>query len=151
MQTSRYFICISLPVFIIVIALLIPSGADAYPFLDKEALERLKGKGDVILEVGAIPSPPPSRRQIIDADKGNACLQCHHMPYPIAPQTPKKPGQMTLSSIKVTPPGGLRLLTSAKTTVNQVAGGWSPDSKQIIYTLNLYKDDWDIWVMDAAC
>jgi dipeptidyl aminopeptidase/acylaminoacyl peptidase len=149
METHRHFISVLLPVVVFSLLFITPSGANAYPFLDEAALERLKGKGDVILEVGAIPSPTPSRRQIIDADKGNACLECHHMPYPIAPQEPKKPGQVTLSSIKVTPPGGLRLLTSTKSPLNQVAGGWSPDTKHIIYAVNLFKDDWDIWVMDA--
>jgi hypothetical protein len=68
--------------------------------------EKFKPEGDIILEVGALPAPPPSRRQIIDADKGEACLQCHHMSYPVAPQKPEKEGEKPLSSIQVTPGGG---------------------------------------------
>ena len=59
----------------------------------------VKPEGDIILEVGAMPSPPPSRRQIIDADKGAVCLQCHRMPYPVAPQKSKKEGEKPLSSV----------------------------------------------------
>jgi Tol biopolymer transport system component len=106
-------------------------------------------KGDVILEVGAMPTPSPSRRQIIDADKGAACLQCHNMPYPIAPQKPEKPGEEILSSIKTTPPGGLRLLTALASPINEIAGAWSPDGKRVAYSINLFQDDWDIWVIDA--
>ena len=37
-------------------------------------MAKVKPEGDIVLEVGALPSPPPSRRQIIDADKGEVCL-----------------------------------------------------------------------------
>jgi dipeptidyl aminopeptidase/acylaminoacyl peptidase len=140
---------IRLSAFVVALLILIPSVSLGYPFLDEAARARLKDRGDVILAVGDVPSPPPSRRQIIDADKGAACLQCHHMPYPIAPQKPEKRGEEPLSSIQVTAPGGLRIITPAASKANQVAGGWSPDGKQIIYSINLYKDEWDIWVLDA--
>lgn len=44
-----------------------------------------------LLEIGDLPFPRPSRRQIIDADKGPSCLACHRLPYPTAPQKPAKP------------------------------------------------------------
>jgi hypothetical protein len=78
---------------IVGLCIVMPSVSLGYPFLDEAARAKLKNRGDVILTVGEVPSPPPSRRQIIDADKGAACLQCHHMPYPIAPQEPQKPGE----------------------------------------------------------
>jgi hypothetical protein len=124
-----------------------PPTTEAY--LGEIGQEKLEAMGDAVLEVGVIPSPPPSRRQIIDADKGKACLQCHHMPYPIAPQKPEKPGEEPLSAIKVTPSGGLRLLTGLASPINDIAGGWSPDGKRIVYSVNIFEDDWDIWVMDA--
>ena len=33
---------------------------------------------------------------------------------------------------------------------HKVAECWSPDGKQLLYSLNLFQDDWDIWVMDAG-
>jgi len=54
-----------------------------------------------LLEIGDLPFPRPSRRQIIDADKGPSCLACHRLPYPTAPQKPAKPGEEVLSSIKI--------------------------------------------------
>ena len=39
---------------------LFPSLALGYPFLDEAARAKLKNRGDVILEVGAVPSPPPT-------------------------------------------------------------------------------------------
>ena len=110
--------------FIISFLALSPLESGAYPFL-KEVGKG--GKGEAVLKWGEMPVPTPSRRQIIDADKGRACLQCHHMPYPIAPQKAEKPGEEPLSSIQTTPPGGMRLLTSLSTPISGVAGGWSPD------------------------
>ena len=104
---------------------------------------------DTIVEVGTKPVPLPSRRQIIDADKGSSCLLCHRMPYPTAPQKPSPSGGEALSSIQTTAPGGLRLLTSLPYPFNKVAGSWAPDGKQIVYSVSLVQNDWDIWVMDA--
>jgi WD40 repeat protein len=102
-----------------------------------------------LLEVGVMPVPSPSRRQIIDADKGDVCLQCHRMPYPTAPKTAPELGEVALSSIPTTHPGGWRLLTSIPHPFNKIAEGWSPDGKHIVYSINLFREDWDIWVMDA--
>ena len=125
------------------------------PIRSEAYLDMVLGKGsvgagkDVVLRIGAMPTPFPSRRQVIDADKGKVCLQCHRIPYPTAPQGPQKPGGEIISSIKVTPPGGLRLLTPLSIPTDQIGGGWSPDGKRIAYSINLFDDDWDIWVMDA--
>ena len=133
--------------FVVGLLILMPSVSLGYPFLDEAARARLKDRGDVILAVGDVPSPPPSRRQIIDADKGAACLQCHHMPYPIAPQKPQKPGEEPLSSIQVPVPGGLRLITPATSKANRVAGGWSPDGKRLAFDSDRL-GNFDIWTVD---
>jgi len=91
-----------------------------------------------------MPVPFPSRRQIIDADKGTACLQCHRMPYPTAPQRGLGP-----SSIPTVHPGGWRLLTTRPHPFDKTAAAWSPDGRRIVYSVNLYKDEWDIWVMET--
>ena len=81
--------------------------------------------------------------------KARHASNSHHMPYPIAPQPPDKEGDKPLSSIQVTPPGGLRLLTPSENhLVNHAAGGWSPDGRRVVYAVNLYKDEWDIFVMN---
>ena len=41
------------------------------------------------------------------------------------------------------------LLTSLTASVNAIAGGWSPDGKQVCYSLNLSGKDWDIWTVDS--
>lgn len=102
-----------------------------------------------LLEVDVMPVPSPSRRQIIDADKGDVCLQCHRMPYPTAPKTAPELGEMALSSIPTTHPGSWRLLTSRPHPFNKIAEGWSPDGKRVAYSINFFREDWDIWVMDA--
>lgn len=144
MKTHRY-----IPIVILILGFLTvnPLETEAASRYLEAAMEALKPMGGVILEVGVLPSPPPSRRQIIDADKGEACLQCHHMSYPVAPQKPEKAGEKALSSIQITPPGGLRLLTSLKDPINQAAGGWSPDGKKIMFSRKM-GDNWDLWVMN---
>ena len=63
-----------------------------------------------LLEVGALPDFFPSRRQIIDADKGGSCLVCHRMPYPTAPKKAVEHGKMALPSVPTNHPGNWRLL-----------------------------------------
>ncbi len=65
---------------------------------------------EALLEVGAQPFPPPSRRQVRDA-KGEVCLMCHRLPYPTSHKKDKRTGKMVLSSIPQVHPGGWRLLT----------------------------------------
>ncbi|MBW1768307.1 MAG: PD40 domain-containing protein, partial [Deltaproteobacteria bacterium] len=143
MKIQHYILMLAIVLCFLVLS---PLESGAYPFLKEVG----KGGGaDTVLEVGAMPALTPSRRQFRDADKGDVCLKCHRMPYPTAPQMPKKRGDKPLSSIQTSPPGGLRLLISLSTPLSQVAGGWSPDGKKIVYSVNLFKDDWDIWVMDA--
>jgi dipeptidyl aminopeptidase/acylaminoacyl peptidase len=125
------------------------SALECSAYLEEILAAKRAPRLDAVLEVGTMPSPLPSRRQIIDADKGASCLLCHRMPYPTAPQKPSKPGETVLSSIQTTPPGGLRLLTSASPPLNSIAGAWSPDGKQVAYSINLFQKDWDIWVIDA--
>ncbi len=99
-----------------------------------------------VLEVGALPFPRPSRRQIIDADKGEGCLACHRLPYPTAPQKPEKPRKQAVSPIKATPPGGWRLLTAGPERYHERLGEWSPDGKWVIFSSTV-RGNWDILLM----
>ncbi len=125
------------------------SPVESRAYLGEVREKLLAAEGEAILEVGAMPVLRPARRQIIDIDKGPVCGKCLRIPYPTAPQQPEKPGEKPISSIQISPPGGLRLLTSLSTPVSEIAGGWSPDGKRIAYSINLFKDDWDIWTADA--
>jgi len=133
---------------------LLPLESLAYEKLQvTETKEKKEVRGafkDTISEVGTLPMPLPSRlRVVIDAGKGVVCLQCHRIPYPNIPKNPDGSKDPALSSIQITAPGGWRLLTSLPYPFNKRAGGWSPDGKQLAYSINLFQNDWDIWVMDA--
>ncbi|MDH7500786.1 MAG: hypothetical protein QHH30_10455, partial [candidate division NC10 bacterium] len=137
------------------VASICPEGL-AYEKLVEEATKQKKeekpGKVSlekIILEVGVVPSPTPSRRQIIDADKGASCLVCHRMPYPTAPQKPTQSGQPALSSIEISPPSGWKLLTPLPYPFHKIAGSWSPDGKKFLYSMNLFQKDWDIWMGES--
>jgi len=129
--------CLFIPIFIACYLALCPleSGAgtmEEYGFVvpipkKSQGMKRF----DIVplLETGTLPFPRPSRRQIIDADKGQGCLVCHRLPYPTAPQKQTKPGEEVLSSMLNTPQGGWRLLTPSEKNHHERAGGWSPDGK----------------------
>ena len=102
-----------------------------------------------LLEVGAIPLLRPARRQIVYTGKSPVCMKCLRIPYPSAPQKAGEHGAMALSSIQRPHPGGWRLLTSLPHPFNKTAAAWSPDGKRIAYSINLFRNDWDIWVMDS--
>jgi len=104
---------------------------------------------NAVPEVGAMPYPLPSRRQIIDADKGASCLLCHRLPYPTASRSTKKSEGEFLTSIQTTPPGGWRLLVGPEDSVIRKAGAWTPDGKRFLYAVQVSEEDWDLWIVGA--
>ena len=143
--------CLSVLTVILTLLTLVSLSSAAYQKRETEPKKESKeaAKVDLVLPAGSVPVPLPSRRQIIDADKGTSCLLCHRMPYPTAPQKPAQLGEQVLSSIQVTPPCAWQLLTTLPFPFNKNMGAWSPDGKRIVYSVSVVQGDWDIWLMDA--
>ena len=152
MKSDRHLFFLAL-VILCVFAMIQSIFAGPYSPLKQPGPKKEESAGPMaepLLEVNRLPTPFPSRRQIIDADKGSSCLKCHRMPYPTAPPMGAAEDRAAQPAIPLTHPGGWSLMTARPHPFHKVAEGWSPDGNQLLYSLNLFQDDWDIWVVNRT-